>query len=161
MTTRTIPTLIDVRDILSMLTGIDVDVSMLNKSWEPSSEIYYVGSYCTKENNTLVLICVELPLAASLGALLTRFMPGRAKEAIDAKELDEDLLPNLCEIMNIFGSKLNVINVAHVVFKEAFANNALPEYIKTCLNQKPSGRADYVVDLDNYYSGKLSFLVFD
>ena len=161
MAKRMIPNCNDTQKMISALTGAQANASTLGKPWQPTSEFFYVGTFSNENEQTLALVQIDLPLAASLSVLLTRFMPGMAEEAIAAKGLSKDLCLNLREIMNIFSSKLNTEHVPHIVFQDIFLNKDLPETVITLLNQEPTERADYSVELPNYFDGKLTFLTFD
>lgn len=161
MTKRPLPDTKHTENLINTLTDADATVSLASSPWECSDEISYIGTYCTAKNDIRVLIRVDLPLAASLAALLTRFMPAIAKDAITAQTLDGDLFLNLREIMNIFAGKLNIETVDHVIFKDTYLSRDLPKPVTKLMTQTPSERRDFTIEISPYYDGKLSFLSFD
>lgn len=160
MNKRTIPTRAETQRILSTLTGLDIIVKNAEQAKEPNQDVFYIGTYCSANDDICVLVRTDLNLSASCAALLTRFMSGTAKEAIDAKKLDEDLFSNLYEVMNVLGGKLNAEDVEHVRFKNTFHRDDLPKTVTALLNKEPSERADYEISIPNYFDGVLTYYIY-
>ena len=158
---RIMPSIKDVADMISILTNVEAEAHHLSEPWQFDSELFYVGTYSVSDGGIRVLILMDLPLSASVAALLLRFMPGEAEEAIHSKELNETLLMNLQEIFNILTGKLNTEDAEHLVFKNIYSNSNMPEAIQLLLNNKSCQRADYHFDIPNYFPGKIALLMFD
>ena len=161
MSGRIIPEQNNVRELVDMLSDSTSVVSLQEEAWKPSTEVFYAGAYLTSSEEPRVLVIIDLPLAASLGAILVRHMPGVAEDAIKANALSEDLYPNLLEVMNVFAGTLNSEGVEHVVFREGYPNSELPKSLSDLLAGEPHTRADYTVGIPRYFDGKLAFLAFD
>ncbi|MGQ3891278.1 hypothetical protein [Legionella sp. CNM-4043-24] len=160
MNKRSFPSCGETQKVLADLTGSEIRVRSMSQSEQTASQgVGYLGSFCSANNEIRALIGTDLKLSASLAALLTRFMSGVAKEAIDSGELDETLHSNLFEVINVLGGKLNAENVEHVRFINIHHINKLPETFSSFLNDSQVQRVDYQITVPSYYDGVLSYYI--
>ncbi len=161
MNKRVMPQCNEITHLVRLLTNVEADVQKLDQPWPFNSDVFYAGTYASGDGIIRVIILMDLPLSASLAALLIRFMPGEAEDAINNKALNEVLSMNLSETLNIFAGKLNMENVPHVVFQTMHSHKELPEPLNVLLTDTSCERADYRIDLPDYFAGNMSILMFD
>jgi len=161
MDKRVMPQFNEVSHMMRLLTNLEADVQKLDQPWSFDADLFYAGTYASSDGVIRVIVLIDLPLSASLAALLMRFMPGEAEDAINNKALNEVLSMNLSETLNIFAGKLNMADLPHVVFKDMHSHQEIPEAVKRLLADKSCQRADYRIDLPNYFAGNMSILMFD
>lgn len=84
---------------LSSLMGLEISTNECAKLDEKSLAVF--AEFHNDDSPSRHFIACDLAASAMLGAALTGFPPGVAKEANDSGSLPENLLENLKEVLNI------------------------------------------------------------
>ena len=158
--TSTIPTLKSVRDLLSDLTGRDVEVRAgadpVGVGGSPGS---VVGLYVDDSQRTAAVVCFDFPLAAYSGAALGLVPVGASEASIEDGELATNLFENCSEVLNIMASLFNLPDAPHLRLYAAYAPDEVlrADVREIAVRQAP--REDIAVEIGRYGSGTMSIVL--
>src|SRR5690625_3534683 len=112
--TTPLPAAKDVRDLLEVMLGRDIEVTTGAEPVDPAQQPGAVLGVYTDDSLALsTMIVLDLPLAAYAGAALALIPPGGAEAAVEDGFLPDTLLENIAEILNIMTSLFNVDGAPH------------------------------------------------
>ena len=157
-TTHPTPRDIEVRQMLAMLLGNDLEISEVD-ALPTDAESSVAAAVFVADDDTPVTACVcDMNFAAFAGSALTKIPPGGAEDAAKSGELTDNMLGNLNEIMNICSRLFMSGNSPHLRLDKLYASiSELPENARALVDSI-SGRLDLKVSIPGYGEGHLSFL---
>ena len=101
----------------------------------------------------------DLPFACRSGSALVMMPKNVAEEAIDAGELDGDMLDCYKEVVNVLSRLMNSADTPHVRLRGMYqTGELLPGEVRAMLRGDSCRRRDYVVSIEEYGEGRLSVL---
>jgi hypothetical protein len=107
MATTTLPTVMDVRNLLGDLLGREVETTLQDGTPGPLDPRACVGVYQDDRHNSVAVITTDLPLSVYLAASLALTSKDAAEEVVKEKALSPAYAENLHEILNVFGTLFN------------------------------------------------------
>jgi hypothetical protein len=150
-----VPTAQGVAALFTELFERDVIVKLLPKP--PATDHGVVANYALDDGQRVVTAALDVPLAASLGASLSRFGPNVVDAAVQKKQIEPAVFDNLREVLNICASLFNAAGTPHVVFKDAVASATAAAEAAKSLGAKTA--LHFAVTVPGYKAGNLSFFV--
>ncbi|MHB1065656.1 MAG: hypothetical protein ACYC1Z_14410 [Georgenia sp.] len=151
----------DVRDLLEMMLGRDVELTVGGDAVNPASPMgFVVGVYVTEMLKTAALVALDVDAAARTGAALALIPPRAAEDAVQDGRLSESLLENVSEILNVTASLFNVDGAPHLKLYSVHdsAVGLLPADIANWLRSY-GPRLDATVSVKGYGDGQVSLVV--
>lgn len=138
------------KSLLADLLGKDLVFAGDATPPDPQSIGNLLAVYVGKDDAPLMLAGGDKAFAYLSGAALALVPKGRAEDAINGSEVDEDLLENYREILNVVTRAVNDQGRAHVrlVPGSVVDLSALPATVDT---------KGYTVQIDGYGNGDLFF----
>lgn len=155
-----LPSAMEIRDLLEMMLGRDVDIATGGAMVNPSADGgALVGVFVDRHLKLAAMVNLDLPLAAYVGAAIALVPAGGAEFAIEEGELSQALFDNCAEILNVATSLFNADGAPHLKLDRCYAPGApLPsdvaKWVLTFVR-----RVDLGVTIKGYGTGKLSALV--
>lgn len=155
-----LPTPQQVREMLEMLLGRDVQVTtgadMVSLAAETGAT---VGVFVTDPGKRLAALWVsDLPLSARMGAAMGLLPPAVGNEGVELG-MTPALNENLREAINVAGSMLNAEDAPHIILEEVYPpKETLPRDV-VGLVQAYVPRYDLKVEIAGYGAGVLSIVV--
>ncbi len=110
-----------VHDLLSSLYGADIQIAM-TETRVAMDDICVLATYCSDDGKVARTISCDYAYANRAGAALTMFPAGGADDAIKAKEIPENYLDNLKEVLNISVNLFPETPDSRLVLGEIFAS---------------------------------------
>lgn len=159
MSTYTVPSTSDTEETLSMLFGDDTFIKTGKALDVKAGNGNFIAVYVNDDNSPVATSICDVSFAAFAGSSLSMIPAGGAKDAVKSKDLSDDMLNNLNEVMNIIGSLLMDKDTPHLrletIYKDAgeVPENAL------AMASAPAGQVSYEVDIPRYGKGLLSLFV--
>lgn len=158
MSTYTVPSKSDTEETLSMLFGDDTLIKMGKALDVKAGNGNLIAIYVNDDGSPVAASVCDISFAAFAGSSLSMIPAGGARDAVKSKELSEDMLSNLNEVMNIVSSLFMDKDTPHLrldtIYKDA---GELPENALAVVNT-PAGQVSYEVDIPRYGKGLLSLL---
>jgi hypothetical protein len=152
-----IPTRHAVRNSIQDLIGRDVDLS--DGLPVPAKSTNVVAVYVTDKLATSALAVIDLECAARIGGSLGMVPKLVVEEAIQARELPQNLHDNCYEVLNVLAAVFNLPNAPHVRLYEMYGPNAsLPPDIAQ-LGALMGSRMDVELKISGYGTGLLSIVI--
>ncbi|GAA3871746.1 hypothetical protein GCM10022243_41270 [Saccharothrix violaceirubra] len=153
-----LPSVMEIRVLLEDLTGRAVDVSPHDSpGWSGKPPVTAV--LVCNDMKVGVVVAFELPLAASLGAVLGLIPVGGAEACVEDGELSKMIEDNLFEVCNVLTAVFNKGGGRHVRLHALHSKpSEVPSDITAQLNALGS-RLDLTVQVNGYLPGKFSIVV--
>ena len=155
-----LPSNLAIRNLLSDLLNRDVDLSdgrPLPVGGKPGT---LVGLYVDDHLKSKAVVVFDFAFAAHAGAAIGLLPPGASEDAIDDKELPENLAVNSREVLNIMASLFNVEGAAHLKLYASYVpGEALRPDVADWATRTGS-RLDLTVSVARYGKGALSIVTF-
>lgn len=159
MSTYTVPSASDTEETLSMLFGDDTFVKQGKALEVNGGNGNYIAVYIDDEGSPVAISMCDISFAAFAGSSLSMIPAGGARDAVKSKDLSEDMLNNLNEVMNIISSLFMNKDTPHLRLETIYPNaGELPENA-LAMASAPVGQANYEVEIPRYGRGLLSLLV--
>ena len=157
-TTHPTPQEIEVRQMLGMLYGNDLEINPVDPL-ATGADSGHAAAVFIDDNGTPVSACVcDMKFAAFAGAALTKIPLGGAEDAAESGKLTENMLGNLYEVMNICSRLFMDSSSPHLKLDKLYASiSDLPDNALALVNAI-TGRLDLKVNIPGYGEGHLSFL---
>jgi hypothetical protein len=156
MSTYTVPSTSDTEETLSMLFGDDTLIKTGKALDVKAGNGNLIAVYVNDEGSPVAASVCDIAFAAFAGSSLSMIPAGGARDSVKSKELSEDMLNNLSEVMNIVSSLFMDKDTPHLrletIYKDA---GELPENALAVVNA-PAGQVSYEVDIPRYGKGLLS-----
>ncbi|NMR20541.1 hypothetical protein [Cellulomonas fimi] len=155
-----LPAAKDVRDLLEVTLGRDVDVATGGPMVNPGADDgALVGVYVDRGLRLRALVLFDLALAARAGAAIALVPPGASEGAIEAGALPDPLLENVEEILNIVRSLFNVEGAPHLTLDTTVPPGVplAADVARWPMAYVP--RLDLEVDVKGYGPGNLSIVL--
>ena len=152
------PSEIEVRQMLSMLFGNDLEINPVDALETDAGSSTVAAIFIDDEGSPVTTCVCDMNFAAFAGSALTRIPIGGAEDAVESGELTENMLGNLHEVMNICSRLFMDSNSPHLKLDKLYASiSETPENARTLI-ESISGRLDLKVQIPGYGAGCLSFL---
>jgi hypothetical protein len=159
MSTYTVPSTSDTEETLSMLFGDDTLIKSGKALDIKAGNGNFIAIYVNDTGSPVAASMCDVAFAAFAGSSLSMIPAGGARDAVKSRDLSEDMLNNLNEVMNIISSLFMDKNTPHLRLDTIYGDaGELPENALAIANT-PAGRVDYEVDIPRYGKGMLSLLV--
>ena len=157
MPTSTLPSIKDVRDMLTDLLGKDVTTAP-SAPVEPDKPIG-IGVFVDDSTRTAAVAVADLKLAAYLGAAIGLVPPGGAEAAIEDGVLPATISDNFAEVLNILSALFNTPGAPHLRLYATYGPGEVPPTDVSALVRGHGGRLDLDVTIAGYGQGRLSFVL--
>jgi hypothetical protein len=157
---RVVPQQEEVKKVLSSLFGKPVVVSRSAVLVRPPDEPFTAALFTHQTGKVGAVAIADLPLTAYAGAGLTMFPSAAAENQIECGAVDEMVFENFREIMNVCAGLFNAPTAVHVKLTQLLRlprEKLAPEV--EAFVKKPGARLDLTIQIPNYGSGRLSFLL--
>jgi hypothetical protein len=146
-----------VRSVIEGLVGRDVDIS--DGVPVPSKTTNVVAAYVGDKLALQAVCIVDIEAAARLGGALAMVPRGGVDDAIQERELSQNLRDNCYEVLNVLASVFNVGNAPHVRLYEMYGpNQGVPGDVAAVAGIAGS-RMDISLKIAGYGDGLMSIVV--
>lgn len=147
------------RDLLRDLLGRGVSVRPGPGQVLDPAAPSYLASYRFDDGGPAALSVADLDLATASAAAIGAMPPQEIRaEVAEAGGLDGDLIDFLHEVVNVTAKLLNSPTTPHVTLRELVAVPGEVAEDLAALALEPTVRHDWVVTIDGYGEGHVSFL---
>ena len=158
--TSLMPHLKAVRDLLSDLTGRDIEVkSGADPVGVGGALGSMVGLYVDDLLRSAAVICFDLPLAAYSGAALGLVPVAGAEAAIEDGDLPKNLFENCHEVLDIMASLFNLPDAPHLRLYATYAPDEVLRADVRELAVRQTPREDITVEIGRYGTGTMSVVL--
>jgi hypothetical protein len=146
-----------VREVVEGMIGRNVNFS--DGRPVPGGRDAVTAVYVNDALRVMAVAVVDLPGAARLGGALGLVPKGGVDDAIDEKDLPENLRDNCYEILNVLASVFNVPEAPHVRLYEMHGPGDIPPTDVQSLSAMLGSREDVQMDIAGYGTGCMSIIV--
>ena len=120
-------------------------------------ETAWAGRYITRSDELAAVGLADVRLVALAGSALSMVPAGAAQTAADSGDLTELMVENFHEVLNVAASLIIDAGSEHVRLDSIRSAAELDEQM-AALASNGATRKDFVIDIDGYGTGSLSFV---
>lgn len=156
-----IPSAKAVKDVIEATIGREVTITPVDKMDAHDAAGGLVATYCDDSAKLRAVICFSPEAAAYIGCSFALLPAGPAKEMASERSLRNDVVDNVSEICNVFSAVFEHpsnpdVRLARTYWPTAEIPDTLATHVFTHFN-----RADFVVEVNGYGSGRLCLVGID
>jgi len=126
-------------------------------SFGSAGDVAWVGRYITRADELAAVGVADVSMVALAGSALSMVPAGAAQNAVSSGDPTELMVENFHEILNVAASLIIDAGSEHVRLDRISPAAELDEETTT-LTKSGATRKDFVVDIDGYGKGTLSFV---
>ncbi|WP_030176283.1 hypothetical protein [Spirillospora albida] len=149
-----IPVPKNIRDLFEDLLGRPVTVGVTDPCVADDLRLAVVALYVDNAKQLTAVAGLDLPLAAFAGAAIGLIPKGGAEAAVEDGELSPMLADNVREVLNIFASTLNNLDLPHLKLHQTFMPGEVPPQDATARLLALGARLDLSVEIGGYGTGR-------
>ena len=159
MATTTLPTVMEVRNLLGDLLGREVETALQDGTPAPLDPRACVGVYQDDRRNSVAVVVTDLPLSVYLAAALALAHKDAADEVVQQRTLTPTYTENLHEILNVVGTLFNRPGSPPTRLTAMHApGDPVPPRVATQAGST-GNRLDMTVSIPGYGSGQMSLVL--
>ncbi len=157
MTTTTLPSPKDVRDMIEGLLGRGVTVQPCSPL--ETDKPHSVAVYVDDNLNTAAVGVLDLPLSAYTGAAIGLVPPGAAEAAVEDGVLPGSVRANLDEVLNVLSALFNTPGARHLRLYATYAPGEPPPTDISGIVRALGRRLDLTVSVSGYGEGRFALVL--